>query len=244
MKAMILAAGLGTRLRPWTLTHPKALVPVKGIPMLERVILRLCDSGFSRIVVNIHHFGEQITEFLSARQFPAKISISDERDRLLDTGGGILHAERFLTEDDEPFLVHNVDILSNADLGGLMRHHKEQNNRATLLVSNRASSRRLLFSPEGLLCGWTNTLTGEYKPENFTPTPEMKALAFSGIHVLSTDFFDMARRLDFQGSFPIMDFYLRAQAEGGIAGFEADELHLIDIGKPETLARACKEVLE
>ena len=121
MKAMILAAGLGTRLKPWTLTHPKALVPVGGVPMLERVIRKLEKEGFNDIVVNIHHFGEQIIDFLKSRQWQAHISISDERGELLDTGGGISRASGFLGANSQPFLVHNVDILSSADLSWVMR---------------------------------------------------------------------------------------------------------------------------
>ncbi len=121
MKAMILAAGLGTRLRPWTLEHPKALVPVGGVPMLERVIVRLKDEGFDEIVVNIHHFGDQIIDFVRSKDFGVKIFISDERGELLDTGGGLVYARELLGED--PVLVHNVDILSNADLKSFMRKH-------------------------------------------------------------------------------------------------------------------------
>ncbi|MDE6382409.1 MAG: NTP transferase domain-containing protein, partial [Muribaculaceae bacterium] len=120
MKAFILAAGLGTRLRPWTLEHPKALVPVGGVPMLERVILRMRDQGFDDITVNVHHFADQIVDFLNARDFGVAVHISDERERLLDTGGAILHASRFLAADPAPFLVHNVDILSDAPHASLM----------------------------------------------------------------------------------------------------------------------------
>lgn len=123
MKAMILAAGLGTRLRPWTLQHPKALVPVGGIPMLHRVITSLTAQGFDDITVNIHHFGQQIIDFLNSKEYGTRINISDERGHLLDTGGGIVHASKFLCADAEPFLVHNVDILSDADLCGLMKAH-------------------------------------------------------------------------------------------------------------------------
>ena len=146
---MILAAGLGTRLKPWTLEHPKALVPVDGIPMLERVILKLKSQGFDEIVVNVHHFAGQITDFLDSKDFGIKISISDERGGLLDTGGGLVHARHLL--EGEPFLVHNVDILSNADLSALMHFHESEGNDVTLLTSDRKSSRKLLFDEDGSL---------------------------------------------------------------------------------------------
>ena len=145
MKAMIFAAGLGTRLRPLTDHTPKALVSVAGKPMLERVILRLKEAGFNDITVNIHHFGEQIIEFLRANNdFGITIHLSDERDMLLDTGGGIKKARPFL-DGNEPFLVHNADILSDINLAELYRHHRESNAEATLLVSQRQTSRYLLL---------------------------------------------------------------------------------------------------
>lgn len=242
MKAMILAAGLGTRLKPWTLEHPKALVPVGGIPMLERVIIRLRDSGFDRIVVNIHHFGEQITDFLGRKDFGIQIAVSDESGRLLDTGGGILNAEHLLCADGEPFLVHNVDILSDADLRALMQHHSAVGSLATLLVSPRDSSRRIFFDSRMMLRGWKNCKTGEYRPENFRPHTRLTPLAFSGIHALSVGFFDAARRLGFGGAFPIMDFYLKACGDDFIGGYREPDLHLIDIGKPETLSLARAEI--
>ena len=148
MKAMIFAAGLGTRLRPLTDHMPKALVPVAGKPMLERVILRLKEAGFNEIMVNIHHFGEQIIDFLRAHDnFGTEIHISDERGMLLDTGGGIKKARPFL-DGQEPFLVHNADILTDIDLAGLYRHHLESDAESTLLVSERKTSRYLLFDDD------------------------------------------------------------------------------------------------
>ncbi|MCR4993954.1 MAG: nucleotidyltransferase family protein [Bacteroidales bacterium] len=167
-QAMVFAAGLGTRLKPLTDTMPKALVPVAGKPLLEHVITQLQDAGFERIVVNIHHFGQQIIDFLDAHgRFGLDIRISDERDQLLETGGGIKKA-RPLFDPHSPILIHNVDILSNADLGeGLfepMKSHRPQDVYATLLVSARTTSRYLLFSPTShRLIGWKNTKTGELK---------------------------------------------------------------------------------
>ena len=156
MKAMIFAAGMGTRLKPMTDNTPKALIPINGRPMLEHVILKLKDAGFHQIVINVHHLGDQIIDFLAANNnFGVQIHISDERDYLLDTGGGIKKAAKFL-QGNEPFLVHNVDIMSNVDMKKLYDCHLETNLVATLLVSKRNTSRYLLFNKESRLCGWRN----------------------------------------------------------------------------------------
>lgn len=238
MKAMIFAAGIGTRLRPLTDTMPKALVPVCGRPMLEHVLLKLRHAGFTDVVINIHHFGEQILNFLEANQnFGMHIAVSDERQELLDTGGGLKKAMPLLN-DGEPFLVHNVDILSNVDLRQLYTHHLQSHADATLLVSQRQSSRYLLFDKEERLCGWINKQTGQTKPDGFTYQRELyKELAFSGIHVISPSLF---RYMDdeWSGKFSITDFYLQTCAKANLRGFAADNLQLIDIGKPETLQKA------
>ena len=241
MKALIFAAGMGNRLRPITDTTPKALVPVGGKPMLEHVILKLKAAGFDQIVINIHHLGEQIIDFLKANQnFGVTIYISDERDYLLDTGGGIKKAEPFL-QGNEPFLVHNVDILSNVDLLQLYRLHQSSPKAlATLLVSRRKTSRYLLFNKENQLCGWRNRETGEVKSYYPYFDPEQyREYAFSGIHVISPSLF---RYMDghWTGKFSITDFYLQTCKEARIGGYIAQNLHLIDIGKPETLAQAEK----
>lgn len=183
---MIFAAGLGTRLRPLTDHTPKALVSVAGKPMLERVILRLKEAGFNDITVNIHHFGEQIIGFLRANNnFGVTIHISDEREMLLDTGGGIKKARPFL-DGDEPFLVHNADILSDINLAEFYRHHRESDAEATLLVSRRQTSRYLLLDDANRLHGWINKSTGETKPEGFSfREGRYKEMAFGGIHVIS-----------------------------------------------------------
>lgn len=238
MKAMILAAGLGTRLKPWTLEHPKALVPVGGVPMLRRVIEKLRDSGFDRITVNVHHFADQVKEYLSTNDFGVCVTVSDESDLLLDTGGGILGAADLLFADDEPVLIHNVDILSDADLQKLMETHKDSGSEATLLVSDRESSRRLIFDEEGRLCGWHNSNTGEYRPAGFVPAEGMKAHAFSGIHVVSRSLIYRMKRAGLSGAFPIMDFYLGNCGDADYRAYLEPQLHLIDIGKPQTLAEA------
>ena len=238
MKAMIFAAGLGTRLKPLTDHMPKALVPVAGRPMLEHVILKLKAAGFNELVINIHHFGEQILDFLRANQnFGLTIHISDERDCLLDTGGGIRKAEPFF-RGNEPFLVHNVDILSDTDLKALYEYHGQSGNDATLLASRRKTVRYLLFDDEKRLCGWINKDTLQTKPEGFAYNPEHHhEYAFSGIHVISPSLFHyMDER--WTGKFSIMDFYLQTCHEARIGGRLTDTLRLIDIGKPETLTQA------
>ena len=237
MKAMIFAAGLGSRLRPLTDNTPKALIPVGGKPMLEHVILKLKAAGFDQIVINIHHLGQQIVDFLNANNnFGVEIFISDESDYLLDTGGGIKKATSFL-QGDEPFLVHNVDILSNVDLRKLYDTHVQNNPLVTLLVSQRKTSRYLLFNKENKLCGWRNHATGEIKSyyPDFDPS-QYNEFAFSGIHVLSPRILDEME--EWTGKFSIINFYLSICAKNDIRAYESDHLQLLDIGKPETLAAA------
>jgi NDP-sugar pyrophosphorylase family protein len=237
MKALIFAAGLGTRLRPLTDKTPKALIPVGGKPMLEHVILKLIASGFDEIAVNIHHEGRQIIDYIeSKRHFGIHIHISDERDYLLDTGGGIKHAREYL-DGSEPFLVHNADILSNVDLKQFYRQHSEHPALATLLVSRRESSRCLLFDEENRLCGWQNRETGEVKSPYPSLDPSLyTGYAFSGIHVISPEIFRWMD--DWTGKFSIINFYLAICAEATIRAYPSDNLQLLDIGKPEALAKA------
>lgn len=240
MKAMIFAAGLGSRLKPLTDTMPKALVPVAGCPMLEHVILMLKASGFTEIVINIHHFGEQIIDFLKTNNdFGLTIHISDERDRLLDTGGGIRKARLFFENSGEPFLVHNVDILSDMNLKELYDFHMQSGSVATLLASRRTTSRYLLFNTERKLRGWINKDTGQVKPEGFHYDESLyREYAFSGIHVFSPAVFRLMEAPRWEGKFSIMDFYLATCGQTDYSGYLAEKLELIDIGKPETLARA------
>lgn len=238
MRAMIFAAGLGTRLKPLTDHMPKALVPVAGKPMLEHVICKLKDYGFTEIVVNIHHFGQQIIDFLQANQnFGITIHISDERNELLDTGGGIKKAATFF-EGNEPFLIHNVDILSNTNLKDLYDFHLHSGNDATLLASKRKTTRYLLFDENNRLSGWINKDTLQTKPAGFQYDPQRyHEYAFSGIHVASPSLFNYMNH-QWQGKFPIMDFYLNTCQEAQLGGYLKEELKLIDIGKPETLEQA------
>ncbi len=237
MKAMIFAAGIGSRLKPLTDRTPKALIPVGGKPMLEHVILKLKAAGFDQIVINIHHLGDQIIDFLRANDnFGVQIDISDESDYLLDTGGGVKKAISFL-RGDEPFLIHNVDILSNVDLKKLYETHLKTNPMATLLVSQRVTSRYLLFNDENKLCGWRNHATGEVKSYYPYFDPEQyNEYAFSGIHVLSPKILDLME--EWTGKFSIINFYLSICAKTDIQAYLADNLKLLDIGKPETLEEA------
>lgn len=234
MKALVFAAGFGTRLRPLTDSMPKALVPVAGVPMLERVIVRLRDAGFGEIVVNTHHFASMIEDFLGARDFGVKISISHEMYEPLETGGGIRHAGALL--EGGRFLVHNVDILSDLDIRDFVSKDRPEDY-ATLLLTDTVADRYLLFDDDMRLCGWTNVRTGEvkspvpgFRPENY------RKFSFCGIHILSPEIIpDMAGWPD---KFSIIDFYLKAAASHPIRGVVARDLHLIDIGSPEKLAEA------
>ena len=232
---MIFAAGLGTRLKPLTDHMPKALVPVAGKPMLEHVILKLIASGFDEIVINVHHFAEQIIDFLKEKNnFGIKIWISDETEELLDTGGGIKKASSLL---NEPFLVHNADILSNVDLKALYDFHIASENDATLLVSPRKTVRYLLFDQTNRLCGWINKDTLQTKPEGFIYQPdEQQEYAFGGIHIISPSLFKYME--GWTGKFSIMDFYLQTCQKARLGGYAKEDLQLIDIGKPDTLAQA------
>lgn len=253
MKAMIFAAGLGTRLRPLTDTRPKALVEVAGRPLLEIVASRLVAQGCDSLVVNAHHFAWQIIRHIAANGREPDIycgvptTVSDESDRLLDTGGGILYA-RPLLEGTGRFLVHNVDILSNLDIRSLVDTVRPDA-LATLVVSGRQTFRYLLFDGDMRLVGWTDVRTGQIKspwPELVRPAgsdpviPDgLKALAFAGIHLISDRVFDEMASLHAPGEpFPIMDFYLSVCDRCPIYGYEPQGLQLIDVGKPETLAVA------
>ena len=240
MKALIFAAGLGTRLRPLTDHTPKALVPVGGVPMLQRVLLRLKAAGFNDITINIHHFGQQIIDFLQAhQQFGLDLHISDERDQLLDTGGGIRKARRWL-DGSEPFLVHNADILTDLDLGAFYRAHVASGAEATLLVSQRHTSRYLLMDSDMRLRGWVNKQTGELRPEGFNPaeTP-CEEWAFGGVHLLSPTLFRHMADERWEGKFSIIPFYLDICQEDRLTGYPMPAgTRWFDIGKPETLQLA------
>ncbi len=238
-RAFILAAGLGTRLKPWTDSHPKALVPVGGEPMLSKVIGRVADAGFDGAVVNVHHFADQITDYLASTPQPIDIRVSDETAELLETGGGLLHAAPLLFADGcDDILVHNVDILSDADLKALFDGHVDSGNDVTLLVSQRESSRRLWFAPDGRLEGWENVKTGEFRPSGYRPSPESRSFAFSGIYVVNRRAVEQMHLRGYSGRFPIMDFFLNELTDLRISAHPVEKLTLLDIGKPDALAEA------
>ena len=237
MQAMIFAAGLGTRLKPLTDRIPKALVRVGGEPLLKRVIFQLKDAGFTRIVVNVHHFSNQIIDYLRDNDnFGMDIRISDESDKLLETGGGIKKAWP-LFDQKEPVLIHNVDILSNVDLKKFYQMEAETPLAARLLVSVRKTKRYLLFDDTMRLVGWTNIETGEVKsPYKDLDPKQYKMYAFSGIHMVAPSLFPLME--EEPDKFPIMDFYLRHCDKVRIEGYVKNDLKLMDVGKQETLKEA------
>ena len=242
MQAMIFAAGLGTRLKPLTDTMPKALVRVGDEPLIKRVLLRLADAGAGRIVVNVHHFASQITQYLAENDnFGLDIVISDETSGLLETGGGIKHAAS-LFAPSSPVLIHNVDILSNVDLRKFynlaVRSEAGGNvTDAVLLVSWRKTKRYLLFDDNMRLVGWTNVETGEVKSPYANLDPgKCLMYAFAGIHVISPRLFPLMD--EFPDRFGIIDFYLAVCATHNITGHVKGDLKLMDIGKLDTLAQA------
>lgn len=242
MKGMIFAAGLGTRLAPLTDNCPKALIEVGGKTMLERVIRRMTNAGIHDITVNVHHHAEMIEAFLKKNTFDADIHISSENDRLLDTGGGVVKASKYLLDDkDEPVLLYNADILTDFPIMEMLAQHQATKADATLLVSpTRSSSRGLIFSHEGRMVGWINKPTGEVRSPQ--PLPEgSAAMAFGGIHIISTSLIESMRRYGHEHGevFSMTPFYT---ATCGVHDYHAfipvREYQWIDIGRPETLSRA------
>lgn len=237
MKAMIFAAGLGTRLKPITDSLPKALVPVNGKPLLEHVIQKLILAGFDEIIINVHHFSEQIIDFLKYKNnFGVRVEISDEHEQLLDTGGGIKKAARFF-DDNQPFLVHNVDILSNVDLTNVYNQHLADPQRlASLVISYRDTNRYLLFDQDTRLHGWVNFKTGQTKPFEEMNIQLFQKYAYAGIQVVSPKIFQL---MDNEPDiFPIMDFYLKNCHNEKIAGYLSENLSILDVGKLNSLEQA------
>ena len=236
MKAMILAAGLGTRLRPLTETIPKALIEINGRTLLERAIQNLSESGFSDIIINVHHFHEKIIDYLSLHgNFGINIEISDESDKLLDTGGGIKKAAGFLQGND-PFIVYNVDVLTDIDLNDMYSVHKNSGSLATLAVMNRSSGRYLLFKPDMELCGWTNVVTNETRWSKGNVTDSIQ-YAFSGIQAINPAIFPLINET---GKFSVIDMYLRLSAQHSVKAYVHDYSSFIDLGKPENLITAAE----
>lgn len=242
MKAMVLAAGLGTRLRPLTNDRPKALVEVAGRTLLEITLTRLRAFGIHEVIINVHHFGDMIEQYLKTNNnFGLQIAISREDDLLLDTGGGLKKASHFFhqgVESEKPFILHNVDVISNIDFGQMLKLHTDRKGLATLAVQDRETSRYLLFNESLELCGRQSGRDG--KQELVWPSKERLPLAFSGIHVISPRFLAMMSE---QGAFSIIDSYLRvAEAEEKIIGFRADRFYWRDLGRPENVAQAAAEI--
>ena len=241
---MIFAAGLGTRLKPLTDTMPKALVPVGGRPLLDINIRRLMAQGYDRFVVNIHHFAQQIIDYVKEQDYAPLVHFSDESDQLLETGGGLKKAQA-LFRDDQPILIHNVDILDNVNYDWFARQHQADED-AVLLVSQRKTKRYLLFDNAMHLMGWKNIETGEIKsPYEYVRRTglsqhgeELNMFAFSGIHSFSPRLFPLMDR--FPERFPIIDFYLSVCHRAPIVGLVKPDLQLMDVGKIEALDQAEK----
>jgi NDP-sugar pyrophosphorylase family protein len=240
IKAMILAAGLGTRLRPLTDERPKALVEVGGRTLLEITLSRLRSFGVHEVIVNVHHFADMVIDYLKANNnFGMRIEISRE-EILLDTGGGLRKAAQFFLENsgrgDEPFILHNVDVISSIDLGQMVKFHREHQALATLAVQERETSRYLLFDQQSQLCG---RLSGRDQQAEFVRSSEqllVQALAFSGIHVISPRIFSLMTE---EGAFSIIPSYLRLAGLGEkVVAFRADEYYWRDLGRPENVAQA------
>jgi NDP-sugar pyrophosphorylase family protein len=243
MKAMILAAGLGTRLRPLTDHRPKALVEIEGRTLLEITLSRLRSFGIREVIINVHHFADMILDYLKANaNFGMRIEVSREEEILLDTGGGLKNAAHFFIEDardlEEPFLLHNVDVISTIDLRRMVQFHTEHQALATLAVQDRETSRYLLFDEQLRLCGRRSG--PDRKTELVRPSQQVEALAFSGIHVISPRFLAMMTE---EGVFSIITSYLRlASREERILAFRADEYYWRDLGKPHDLDQAARDV--
>lgn len=229
---MLFAAGLGTRLKPFTDHHPKALAPVNGKSLLEHNILYLQQFGIREVVVNVHHFADQIEKVVAeSNGFGSVIHISDERNEVLETGGGLLKASHFFK--NEHFVVMNVDMLTNFDLNKLIDAHQSSQALATLAVMQRASSRQLLFDETMQLCGWRNNNSGETKIAR--PTENTNELAFSGIQIIDTSLF---QHFTHSGKFSIIDAYLKIAETQSIKGFDHTGDLVLDVGKPESLLLA------
>jgi len=235
MKALILAAGLGTRLGPYTTDRPKALVELNGVTLLERAIHKVSELGVSEIIINLHHFGYQVIEFLEQNEnFNQKIKLSDERDQLLDTGGAILKA-RPLLGDEEPFLVYNVDVLSSLNLNDLFEFHQLKGGLASMAVRERVTSRYLVFNSRMQLSGWRDLRTGE---ENLVRVEEgLNNFAFSGIQIVQPEIFPLITEI---GKFSVIQLYLRLAKDHDIYGYKDTSDLWMDLGKPDQLIQAEK----
>ncbi len=229
---MILAAGLGTRLKPWTDHHPKALAVVNGKPLLQRNIEYLQRFGISEVIVNVHHFAEQIRDAIEINNsWGSVITLSDETDTVLETGGGLHKAAWYFDKGD--FVLMNSDVLTDMDLRKMIDSHLEHEALATLAVSNRNTSRYFLFDEDNSLCGWKNVLSGQEKRTRTVAKDHQ--MAFSGIHVINPAIFPL---VTMQGKFSMVDLYLALSKTHNITGFDFGDATFIDVGKPESLVKA------
>jgi NDP-sugar pyrophosphorylase family protein len=232
MKAMILAAGLGTRFKPWTDRHPKALALVNGKSLLERNIRFLQQFGIYEVLINVHHFADQILNAIAENNgWGSKVSISDESGEVLETGGGLKKAAFYF--DSDPFLMMNADILTDMDLGNMIKIHKEKKPLSTIAITDRRSSRYFLFDKNYQLSGWRNEKTGEEKIS--IPVSSPKSMAFSGIHIISPQIFPLFRR---EGKFSIVDVYLELCSSHPILGYDHSGTKLVDVGRSESVIEA------
>lgn len=231
-QAFILAAGLGTRLKPLTDSLPKALVEINGVSLLEHNINKLISFGCKHIVVNVHHFAELIIEHIANKNYNADIFISDETNKLLDTGGALLNAKNYF-DFSKDILVHNVDILSKIDFLDLYNDHNLRNNLATLAVSQRQTSRYLLFDENNKLCGWENTKTNEKIISN--NSTELIPFGFSGVQIIKPDLIDL---IENKGSFPIIPEYLKLSTSYPIYSYLHSQDIWVDVGKIEAIEKA------
>jgi N-acetyl-alpha-D-muramate 1-phosphate uridylyltransferase len=235
MKAMILAAGLGTRLKPWTDFHPKALAVVNGKSLLQRNIEYLQKFGIKDVVVNVHHFADQIIDAIKTNNgWGSNITISDETEDVLETGGGLTKAAALL-EGEEPFVLMNVDILTDLDLAEMVQYHYAQLSLATLATTTRETSRYFLFNEENNLCGWRNIKTGEEKTGTKMLAGSEVQKAFSGIHVINPEIFSFITQ---RGKFSMVDVYLSLMDNHIIRSFTHNQESFIDVGKPESIEKA------
>lgn len=233
---MILAAGLGTRLKPFTDKHPKALAMVNNKTILQRNIEYLASFEINTIIINVHHFADQIISLIKKNNdFGSNISFSDERDEVLETGGGIKKAAWFFEKQNEPFVVMNVDVLTDMNLDAMISLHQTNKPLATLAVSSRKTSRYFLFNEQNILCGWKNVKTGEEKISRQSSKYIEKA--FSGIHVISPAIFPLIK---LEGKFSMVDVYLELAKTHSIQAFDHSGSRFIDVGKPESILEAAQ----
>ena len=236
MKAMILAAGLGTRLKPFTNKHPKALITVNSKTILQRNIEYLAGYGIKDVIINVHHFPDQIIHLIKTKKgFGSKITFSDETNEVLETGGGIKKAGWFFEKEKDPFVVINVDVLTDMNLEEMILQHKKQNPLVTLAVTQRDTSRYFLFDELDHLCGWRNIKTGDQKMSREAEKITQKA--FSGIHVISPKIFTLIKM---EGKFSMVDVYLELAKTQTITAFDHSGSKFIDVGKPESILKAEK----